>query len=250
VHRLDFVEHHAAEERAKAGHGVQQRQRVGVRVLGGFEEGECDLAKQRLGIVEARELDCEPLGPSRSSKARGAPLTGGFIGHLLAERRQMILAGGLLDVGQALGPLACERPPAPEQVAGRPPGGRIDRGLRAHPTAQPHGKFVGIERVIVGRAPMAGLHGEGMTEHEGHPLLRTEISQPIPGEQTFDTDDDSRAIGRDGLEERFWRGWHVTVHQNLPSLVQEAAGHRAGVPVDATIKLVRLGVKSPEVSSS
>ena len=45
-------------------------------------------------------------------------------------------------------------------------------------------------------------------------------------------------------------GWHVPVHQNLPSLVQDAEVHGAGVQVDATIKLVLLGVESPEVSSS
>ena len=90
-----------------------------------------------------------------------------------------------------------------------------------------------------------------MTPHEGNPLLSTEISQPVPGEDTFDTDDDILAIGRDGLEKRFWGCWHVTVHQNLPNLVQDAEVHGAGVQVDATVKLVRLrGVKSHEVSSA
>jgi hypothetical protein len=71
-----------------------------------------------------------------------------------------------------------------------------------------------------------------------------------PGDETFDTDDDILAIGRDGFEKRVWGCWHVAVHQNLPSLVQDAEGHRVGVQVDATGKLVRLGVESPEVSSS
>ena len=88
---------------------------------------------------------------------------------------------------------------------------------------------------------MDGLHVEGMTQYEGNPLVRTEISQLVPGEETFDTDDDILAIGRDGFEERFWRGWHVTVNQNLPRLVQDAEIHGAGVQVDATIKLVLLG---------
>jgi hypothetical protein len=66
----------------------------------------------------------------------------------------------------------------------------------------------------------------------------------------FDTDNDILAIGCDGLEQRFWGGWHVTVNQNFPSLVQDAEVHGAGVQVDATVKLVLLGVKSHEVSSS
>jgi hypothetical protein len=97
---------------------------------------------------------------------------------------------------------------------------------------------------------MDGLHVEGMTQHEGNPLLRTEISPPVPGDETFDTDDDLLARGRDGGEQRVWGGWHVTGHQHLPSLVHDAEGQRAGVQIDATGQLVRLGVESPEVSSS
>jgi len=219
-------------------------------VFGGLAEGEFDIAKQLIVIGEEREIDFETLVHSRISTALGDPITVGFIGHLFADRRQMILAVGMLDVCQELGPLACQRHPAPEPVAGRPQGGRIDRGRREPPTAQQHGHLVGIARVVFGLAPMDGLHVEGMTEPEGNPLLSTEISQPIPGEHTFDTDDDLLALGRNDLEERFWRGWHVTVNQNLPSLVQDAQVHRAGVPVEATIQLVRLGVKSPAVSSA
>ena len=144
----------------------------------------------------------------------------------------------------------CQMQPAPAQVAGRPHGGRIDRGLRAHPSAQQHGNFLGVDLVVFGLAPRAGLHGEGMPAHDGNPLLRPESSPPLPGEQTVDTDDDILALGRDGFEERCWRGWHVTVPQKRPSLVHEAEGHRAGVQVDATITLVRRGVKAPEVSSA
>ena len=144
----------------------------------------------------------------------------------------------------------CQMQPAPAQVAGRPHGGRIDRGLRAHPSAQQHGNFLGVDLVVFGLAPRAGLHGEGMPAHDGNPLLRPESSPPLPGEHTVDTDDDILALGRDGVEERGWRGWHVTVPQKRPSLVHEAAGHGAGVQVDATSNLVRRGVKAPEVSSA
>jgi hypothetical protein len=66
----------------------------------------------------------------------------------------------------------------------------------------------------------------------------------------FDTDDNILARGGDELEQRFWRGWHVTVQQNFPSLVQDAEVHGASVPVDATVTLVWLGVESAEVSSA
>jgi hypothetical protein len=79
---------------------------------------------------------------SQISKALGDPITVGFIGQLFADRRQIILAVGILDVCQELGPFACQMHPAPEQVAGRPHGGRVDIGLREHPPAQQHGNFL------------------------------------------------------------------------------------------------------------
>ena len=45
-------------------------------------------------------------------------------------------------------------------------------------------------------------------------------------------------------------GFHVPMHDDLTIVVQDADVHGAGMPVDATIKLVRRGVASPEVSSS
>jgi hypothetical protein len=180
VNIMDFAEPHEAEELADAGHGLQPIQSVGVMVFTGFEDGEFDIAKQRIVLVDERESDCETLVHSRLSKALGDSITVGLIGNLFADRRQLILAVGVLDVCQELGPLACQMHPAPEPVAGRPPGGRRDIGLRAHPTAPQHGNVVCIDRVVVGLAPMDGLHGEGMTEHAGNPLLGTEISQPSP----------------------------------------------------------------------
>jgi hypothetical protein len=42
----------------------------------------------------------------------------------------------------------------------------------------------------------------------------------------------------------------MVVKHALPVLIQDTEVHGAGVQVDATIKLVLLGVESPEVSSS
>jgi hypothetical protein len=219
-------------------------------VCGGVEEGAFDIATPLIVIADEREIDGAPLVHRRISTALGDPRTVGVVGHLLADRRPMILAVGLLDVCQALGPFAGQMHPAPEPVAGRPHGGRIDIGLREPTTAQQRRNFLCIDRVVFGLAPMDGLQVEGMTPHEGHPLLSTEISPPVPGDETFATDDDILAIGRDGREKRVWGCWHVTGHQHLPSLVHDAEGQRAGVQIDATGKLVRLGVESPEVSSS
>ena len=105
-------------------------------VFGGVEEGEFDIAKPLIVIAAEREIHFDTLVHSRISKAFGDPITVGFVGNLFADRRQIILAVGLLDVCQALGPCACQLHPAPEQVAGRPHGSRIDIGLREHTPAK------------------------------------------------------------------------------------------------------------------
>ena len=82
------------------------------------------------------------------------------------------------------------------------------------------------------------------------PFVRTEVGEPVPGEDAFDGDDQIVPIGRNGLEKRLWAGFHIAVQQDLAVLVQDTDVHGAGMQVDATVKLVLFGVESHEVSSS
>src|SRR5262249_25368105 len=79
---------------------------------------------------------------------------------------------------------------------------------------------------------------------------RTQVSQPIPREDTCDRHDDIVTIGGDDLQESCGGGCGVLVHQALPVMVQEAEGHRPGMQIDATVRFVLFGGESPEVSSS
>ena len=72
----------------------------------------------------------------------------------------------------------------------------------------------------------------------------------VPGEEAFHADDDVLPVGREGPEQGVGGRVHLPVEKDLPILAQDTDVHGAGVEVDATIKLVRLGVESPEVSSS
>jgi len=89
-----------------------------------------------------------------------------------------------------------------------------------------------------------------MPEDKRDPFLGTQVSQPVPGEEAFDTDDQLLPIGHNGFEKGIWAGRHIVVHQDLPIPIYDAEVHRASVQVDATIKLVLLGVEAHEVSSS
>jgi hypothetical protein len=95
-----------------------------------------------------------------------------------------------------------------------------------------------------------GFHVEGMTQHEGNTRLSTEISQPVPGEDTFHTDNEVLPIGSNSLEKRFGSRLHIPVQDDLPIPIQDAEIHATGMQIDAAVKLVLLGVESHEVSSS
>jgi hypothetical protein len=72
----------------------------------------------------------------------------------------------------------------------------------------------------------------------------------VPGEEPLDRDHQAVTAGGNGLEKRFRSRFHMPVQHALPVLLQDAEVHGASVQIDAPIKLVRLGVKSPEVSSA
>ena len=77
-----------------------------------------------------------------------------------------------------------------------------------------------------------------------------QVGEPVPRKDTFDSDDNIIPIGHNGLEQSVWTGWHIPVEHYLAVLTQDTDIHGAGMQVDTTIKLMLLGVKSPEVSSS
>src|SRR5882724_8298136 len=94
---------------------------------------------------------------------------------------------------------------------------------------------------------MDGLHVESVSQDEGNLLLGTEVREPVPGEDTFDRDNDILAIGRNDLEQGVWASLHITMHHDLPVSVQDADVHRPGVQVDSTVKLMWLGVEAHEI---
>jgi hypothetical protein len=103
---------------------------------------------------------------------------------------------------------------------------------------------------VFGFTPMDRLHVQGMAEDERDAFVSTEVSQPVPREHAFDRDDEPFSIGRNDFQKGLWVRLHITVHENLAALVEDTGVHGTGMQIDATIKLVLLGVESHEVSSS
>ena len=129
--------------------------------------------------------------------------------------------------------------------------GGIDVGLREHAAAEQDGDLVGVDLVVFGLAAVDGLHVEGVAQDEGDAFLGAEVGEPVPGEHALDGDDESVAIGRNGLEKRSpgWLACCGAAGSRRPGSRMQTI-HGPGVQVDAAVELVLLGVESPEVSSS
>ena len=247
---MHLVEQHHTQNGADAGAGLEAVQGLGVVLFRRLHDGQCDRAESLVLEVNQGESDFHTLGHGGSGKPLSDSAAVGFVGDRLAHLRPVVRTVGMLDVGQSLCALARQMQTAPEQLTSRPHVRGRDRGLGQHPAAQPHGHFLGIDRVVFGLATMAGLHGERMSQDKRQAFASAEVGEPVPREDTFDTDDPVLSVGRDGLEQWFWPGGHSAVHQNRTILVQEAEGHGAGMPIDATGTWVLLRIASPEVASA
>jgi hypothetical protein len=91
---------------------------------------------------------------------------------------------------------------------------------------------------------MNGFHVEGMTQDEGDTFCSTQISEPIPGEDTLDGHHQSVTIRGNGLEERFRSCFHIAVQQNFAVVAHDTDVHAPGMQVDTAVKGVLLGVES------
>jgi hypothetical protein len=120
----------------------------------------------------------------------------------------------------------------------------IDAGHRQHPAAQQYGNLVGVDLIVLRLTPVDGLHVEGMAEDKGDLLSGAEISQPVPGEDTFDGDHEIVPVRRDNAEKRLGARAHVSVNEHGAALVQDTAVHGPRVQVDSTVVAMRLGIES------
>ena len=241
---IDFVEPHETENLADAGYGLQQLAGVGVRLFGGFDDGEFHVTKPIIIVTDACQIDFKTFLHRWIGKALSNPITVGFIGNLLTNDRQVLLAVGMWHVGQQLGPFMCQMHTASQQVSGCPHLGRIDIGLWAHAATEQDGNLVRVDLVVFGLTTMDRLQVQGMAEDERDAFVSTQVGQPVPGEHAFDRDDETLSLGRNDVQKCLRGRLQMTVHENLSALVEEADVHGAGGQVDAAVKLVLGVVKS------
>lgn len=160
-------------------------------------------------ITNQREVDLDALLHGRVGEALGDASPMGLIGDLPADLGQVVLAVGVLHVGQQLRPFAHQAHPPAQQVAGGAHLRWINISQREVPTAQQMCDLVGIDLVVLGFAAVDRLHIQRMAEHELDLLGGTEIGEPVPAEDAFHADDQVRSIWGDRLQERLGRRRHV-----------------------------------------
>ena len=110
------------------------------------------------------------------------------------------MAIGVLDMRDQLSPPADQVGLAAQEIPGGPHPGGIDIGLGEHTGSQELGDLERIDAIVLGLAPMDGFHVECMTENQGDVLPAAEVGEPLPAEDTLDTDDEVLAVGGDGLK--------------------------------------------------
>jgi hypothetical protein len=103
---------------------------------GRLDDGQLDGAEQPILVINQGEGDVDTLLHRGLREPFRHALSVRFVGQLLPECRQIVLAVGILDVREELGAFTCQMYAAPQQVAGGPHRRGIDLGLGEHPAAE------------------------------------------------------------------------------------------------------------------
>jgi hypothetical protein len=103
---MDFIPQHQAQDLTDPRDCTQQVERVGVVLLGRGEDGQLHVAPPLVVVANQREVDGDALVHRGIGTPLGDAVAVGLIGNLLAKRGQVVLAVGLLDMGESLCSLA------------------------------------------------------------------------------------------------------------------------------------------------
>jgi hypothetical protein len=240
----------AAQDFPTTGGRLEPVPRLGLGLVGRVDQGKRHGAQQGRRVSQQRASDCDALGHRGRGNPRRPAVSLGGVGALLLEGGAGRLTGRMLDGGQPRRPCARERPAAPEQVPrGAHRGGR-DVRLGAPAAAEPPGNGGGIDLLVFGFASMEGVPVAGLAEDEGQARWGTQGSEPRPGAETCDRDDEGSTRRRKSREKRLRASVQVLVQPDLAVLVAEAEGQGAGRQGDAAVRRVLVGVASPAGSAS
>jgi len=246
---MQLIQQHETKDLADTRNCLEHVQGVGIMLRGRLHNGQLQVPQQLVLIVEEGEVHRDAFVDGGIGTPLRDPRPSGLVRALCADLGHVVLAVGVLDLRQQLSAFPHEMYPAPEQIPGRPHCRGRDLGLGQHTATQQDSHFLGSNCVVLGFAPVNGLHREGMPKHKRNAVAGAQVGEPVPGKEACDTDDQVFPGGRNGFEKRCGASRHVPVHQELTILVQDAEVHGAGMQVDAAVKWVLLRIESHEVAS-
>ncbi len=73
---------------------------------------------------------------------------------------------------------------------------------------------------------MDSFHVQSMAERKRDGMVATEISDPVPGKDAFDADDDVGSIRQNDVLKAFWRSSHILVEYDVAISIHDADIHR------------------------
>lgn len=143
-------------------HGVEPSKSLPGVGCGTARTREFHRAEHLVVVLNEGHLPCTGLAQARIGKGLCHAFALGLVRQLFADLRQMGLTSGMVQVGAECGALAPQVTAPAESVARRPHLRGLARGLGAHAAPKEYGTLGGGKLSILGFAPVAGCHSEGM----------------------------------------------------------------------------------------
>jgi len=240
---MDFVKDGKAENTSYSRNGSYPEVGVAVMLLGDGRYFLFEIRKD--GVVEIEkvqvELDTFPNALIREELSDSLSLR--FSADVIFNIRQVVLVRRILDMSQKFRSLAGEIHSAPEQIAGRAHFGRVDVGHWEHPTSGEYSDLVGIDSVVLRLSTVDGFHVESMAKDESDAFFLAQISNPVPGKGTFDSDDKIIPVLLDRFQEYLPVSLDASMEKHRALAVNNAQIHGFCVQVDSAIILVLFRVE-------
>jgi hypothetical protein len=133
---FNFIEEDQGEDSSDSRDGSDAE--VGIWIMSFGDQGDFmfQTGKELIIIVQKFEVKFNVLSDAFIGESFSHPLSICFIGDFLFNVWEVVLVVGILDMGQKFSSFSGQMHSSTEEVSGGPHPGRIDIGLREHPSSE------------------------------------------------------------------------------------------------------------------
>ena len=244
---VDFVKDRQSEDASYSGKGAYSEVGIAVMLFGYGRYFFFELRKDSVIEIKEVQVELDILLDAFPGEELSDSIPLRFSAYVVFKSRQVVLIGGVLDVSHEFGSFSGEMHSSTEQITGGAHFSRVDVCDREHSASGKDCDLMGIYSVVLSFPAVNSFHVEGMTEDERDPFLLTQIGQPVPGESTFNGDQEIVLILFDHFQKQFPVSTDISVQEDFSSPVNDAEIHGFCMQVDSAIIFVLLGVESHSV---